>query len=359
MKKTVTLLTGAALAVYAVTLSAIDATPADGKQGNWIMLVPAGTFSGRTQGPFDAGDAISMQAIIDRTLERAGSTEIVVDYDHQAVFAAIPGVGGRAPAAGWIKEFDVRQDGIWGRVEWTRAAARAIRHNEYRYISPTFLPHKDTGKVLFLHSAALTNTPDLDIPAVAASALLPTETETNDMKSIAKALGLPEDASEEQILAALNALATSNAALVAASGAAKLEDAVGVITTLRSAAGTFDPTKFVPIEQVAALQADVKALQETSATDKAETDVSNAIAAGKLMPALKDWGISLHKKDFAAFSSFIEKQPVLTMSQRAATVVPPANGEAILDEADLAVMSQMGISREDMVKAKKNMEAVH
>lgn len=360
MKKTVTHLSTKALAVHAVALTAVDASAIDGDSGNWIMLMPAGVFSGRTgRGPFDTGGATEMTAIIERTLQRAGGTEIVVDYDHQTIFAAIPGVGGRAPAAGWIKAFDVRTDGLWGRVEWTAAAAEAIRAGEYRYISPTFYAPKETGKVLLLLSAALTNTPDLDLAVVAASALLPTETETPDMKSIAKALGLPEDASEADILIAMNALLSSNAALVAASGAAKPEDAVAAITTMRTAAGTVDPARYVPIEQVTAMQADINALKNTSAAEKADTAVSQAIAEGKLMPALKDWATDLYKSDVNAFNAFLAKAPVLTMSQRTATVIPPANGEAVLDEADLLVMSQMGLSREDMVAAKKNMEASH
>lgn len=360
MKKTVTHFSTQALAVHAVALAAIDATTGEGTAGNWIMLMPAGVFSGRTgRGPFDTGGVAEMSAIIERTLKRAGGTEIVVDYDHQTIFAAIPGVGGRAPAAGWIKEFQVRDDGLWGRVEWTAAAAASIRAGEYRYISPTFYAPKETGKVQLLLSAALTNTPDLDLSVVAASALLPTETETNDMKSIAKALGLPEDASEADILVAMNALLATNAALVAASGAAKPEDAVTAITAMRASAGTVDPTQYVPIAQVIALQADVKALQTTVATDKAETDVAQAIADGKIMPSLKDWAIDLHKSNIAAFNAFLEKSPVLTASQRTAIVAPPATGEASLDDADLLVMSQMGLSREDMLKAKKEMEAVN
>jgi phage I-like protein len=349
MKKTVTHLSTKALAVHAVALTAVDASAVEGAAGNWIMLMPAGVFSGRTgRGPFDTGGVAEMTAIIERTLQRAGGTEIVVDYDHQTIFAAIPGVGGTARAAGWIKEFDIRDDGLWGRVEWTANAASAIRAGEYRYISPTFYAPKETGKVLLLLSAALTNTPDLDLAVVAASALLPTETETTDMKSIAKALGLPEDASEAEILIAMNAVLSTNSALVAASGAAKPEDAIATITTMRSSTGKVDPALYV--------QADITALQATVATDKAETDVSQAIADGKIQPALKDWAIDLHKSNITAFNAFLAKAPVLTMSQRA-TIIPPNAGEAVLDDADLLVMSQMGISREDMLKAKKNQEA--
>jgi phage I-like protein len=359
MKNTVTQLSAKAVAVHAVALTAVDASAVEGAAGNWIMLMPAGVFSGRRtgRGPFDTGGVAEMTAIIERTLQRAGGTEIVVDYDHQTIFAATPGVGGRAPAAGWIKEFEVRDDGLWGRVEWTAAAAAHIRAGEYRYISPTFYAPKETGKVLLLLSAALTNTPDLDLTVVAASALLSTETETPDMKSIAKALGLPEDANEADILAAVNALLSSNSGMVAASGAAKPEDAIATIMTMRTSAGKVDPALYVPIAQVTAMQADINTLKSASAGEKAEADVSQAIADGKIQPALKDWALDLHKSNISAFNAFLAKAPVLTMSQRTATVIPPNAGEAVLSDADLQVMSQMGISREDMLKAKKDMEA--
>ncbi|MGY5789061.1 phage protease len=338
------------------SLSAVDATPVEGVVGNWIKLMPAGTFSGRTgRGPFVAGDQKGMAEIITRSLKRAGETELVVDYDHQTVFSAVPGVGGRAPAAGWIKELEARPDGIWGRVEWTAAAARAIRTGEYRYISPTFFAETPTaGQVNFLHSAALTNAPDLDLAAIAASAFPSTETET-DMKSIAKALGLPEDASEADILTALNALATSNAALVAASGVTKADDALAAITAMRTASKP-DPAKYVPIEQVTAMQADINTLKNTVAGDKAEADVNQAIAEGKIMPALKDWALDLHKSNLSAFNAFLAKAPVLTASQRVATTAAPGAAAGALDDADLAVMSQMGLTREEMEKEKKRQE---
>jgi phage I-like protein len=342
-----------------IALSAVDATPVDGATGNWIKLMPAGTFSGRTgRGPFIAGDRAGLAGIVSRTRKRAGATDLVVDYDHQTVFSAVPGVGGRAPAAGWIKELDARPDGIWGRVEWTPAAADAIRAGEYRYISPAFSAATPTGgKVSLLVSAGLTNVPDLDLAPIAASAFHPEETET-DMKSIAKALGLPEEATEAEILAAMSALVSFKDALVAASGVAKPEDAVAVITTMRTASTAgVDPAKFVPIEQVTAMQADIKALQASTASASAEADVSKAIADGKIMPALKEWALDLHKSNIAAFNAYIDKSPILTASQRIATTAAPAVIEPVLDDADLLVMSQLGLSKEQMLKSKKGAEA--
>lgn len=105
--------------------------PASESLGKWTKLAPAGQFSARDgRGPFDAGDLASMQAIVDRTRRYHGTTDMMVDYDHQSLFGAKDGVGGRAPAAGWVRELEARSDGIYGRIEWTAAARAAITAGE-------------------------------------------------------------------------------------------------------------------------------------------------------------------------------------------------------------------------------------
>lgn len=345
------------VSAHSSAISAVDATPVEGASGHWVMLLPKGSFSGRDgRGPWDAGDEANLRAVVNATLKRAGSTELVIDYDHQTVFSAVPGVGGRAPAAGWIKEFDVRADGLWGRVEWTDTAAQAIRAGEYRYLSPVYQFHK-SGKVIHLLSAGLTNVPNLDLAAVAASADLNQQEET--MEQIALALGLPQGASEADVLAAINSVLTSTAAMAVVVGLDKTAKPEAILTAVQAAkAGAPDPAKFVPIEQVTALQASVKALQDTVAVDKAETAVNSAITDGKLMPALKEWGVDLYRSNAAAFDAFISKSPVLTSAQRAAAT-PADKKDGALDDSDLAVMRQLGVSVEEMTKSKSALEASH
>ncbi|HSI41772.1 MAG TPA: phage protease [Xanthobacteraceae bacterium] len=317
--------------------------------------MPAGSFAGRDgRGPYDAGDQVAMAAIVEATRNRAGSTELVVDYDHQTVFASIPGVGGRAPAAGWLKELDVRANGIWGRVVWTAAAAQAIRAGEYRYISPVY-HHDAAGKVLLLLSAGLTNSPNLDLAAVAASAL-PLTTEGDDMKKIAEALGLAADASETAILAAIGTITAAQSAIATAAGLATGATADAVVTAVQSArAAVPDPTRYVPVAQVAAMQAEFKTLRDTVVGDKAAAAVDGAIAEGKLAPALKDWALAYAKADLGNFQAFIAAAPVIVtpggrpMPQRQAA-------DVALDDSDRAVMRAMGISEVDMLTAKKKQQ---
>jgi len=91
----------------------------------WIQLLPLGTFSGRDgRGPYHVNDP---EAVIAATREYHGNTDIPLDYNHQTEFASQNGKP--APAAGWIKELETRPDGIWARVEWTEAGARAVAEN--------------------------------------------------------------------------------------------------------------------------------------------------------------------------------------------------------------------------------------
>lgn len=346
MKKAISTIFGGLIAAHVVALSQL---PADGATGGyWIQLLPAGTFSTRDgRGPFTMAES-DMAGVIEATQKYLNAVDIVVDYDHQTQFSAVPGVGGVAPAAGWIKQLEARADGLYGLVDWTANAAAAIRADEYRYISPVFQFDKKTGKVWRLTSAGLTNTPALDLAAIAASTQLQQD---ETMEQIAKALGLAPAADENSILTAINSLLTGTAAIAVAAGLNDKASSPEIVTAINSARAAANPAKFVPIEQVEALQQEIATLKNTVTGGQAETAINKAIADGKLTPALRDWGMDLFKKDAGAFNAFIDKSPVLTASQAAGKSGP--TGDAELDAVDLAVMSQMGISREDFLKTKK------
>ncbi|MBO0346036.1 hypothetical protein J0X15_12450 [Roseibium sp. CAU 1637] len=296
------------------------------QSGIWIRLIPAGSFKARDgRGPFDAGDQTAMQAIVARTKDYLGGTDMMIDYDHQSAFGAIPGVGGTAKAAGWVKGFDVRKDGIYGRVDWTAAARAAIEASEYRYISPLFT--RDTaGRVTALRNAALLNMPAMDLEAIAARAFS-LQTKGPDMDEILEALGLAKGAGDGEALASITSLTTGLSAIALAAGLDKSSDAKIIAASVADLAKASkanlaqsdpvkpDPAKYVPIEQVTALQADLASLRDTVETDKAEEVVATAIETGKLPPALKDWGLSLAKSNLTAFEAFTAGAPVLTGTQ--------------------------------------------
>lgn len=308
----------------------VAAAAETGAAGVWLRLLPNGVFKLRDgRGPFDAGGKAELQAIIDRTLQHAAATELMLDYDHQAVFGAVPGVGGRAEAAGWIKQLEARDDGIYGLVEWTGEAAQKIAAKAYRYISPLFTSDK-AGRVGKLLNVALVNMPALDLAAIAASQLLIEK--DDDMNAIAKALGLADGASEAAILAALNerhgkvaaavglkADASFEAVLQAAAAALAGFTAVATAAGLQAGATSEQVVaamaKSVPMTMVTDLQNQVKTLQQTIEGKAVDDVVAAAMDAGKIAPAQEAWARTYAKADLAGFKAFVENAPALTKVQ--------------------------------------------
>lgn len=124
-----------------------------------------------------------------RALADAGkASRPYIDFDH---------AGGEAAA---IPTEFFWADGIRLRVEWTAAGAAAVSGRVYSYFSPEFFADK-SGKVTAIPAVgpigALVNTPAFqEIERIAASL-----TAQKSMIEIAKALGLPETATEAEILA--------------------------------------------------------------------------------------------------------------------------------------------------------------
>src|SRR5260370_5636764 len=73
-----------------------------------------------------------------------------------------------SPAAGWIKQVRAVNGAIQGRIEWTPKGKDAVEAHEYRYVSPVF-EYDDEGRVVRLLRAALTNNPNLNLPAIASA----------------------------------------------------------------------------------------------------------------------------------------------------------------------------------------------
>ena len=298
-------------------IAAADSIAVPAEPSAWIKLLPAGSFTCRDgRGPFRAGNAVTLEAILARTREHLATTDMMVDYDHQSILSAVEGVGGTAKAAGWIRAFEIRDDGIYGQVGWTEAACAAIKAREYRYISPLFTVEKSSGRVLALRNAALVNMPALDLEAIAAR-FTPAKPDHFPMDQIALALGLSKDASEADILAAIARQTSDLETLALAAGVPKESSFEAIAAAIKTARESFtpDPAKYVPIDQVAAMQSDLATLKASLAEDKAEELVTAAIADGKLSPALKDWGLELCKTDPARFEAFAASAPQLTSAQ--------------------------------------------
>ena len=91
-------------------------------------------------------------------------SRLVIDENHSTDLSAPQ--GGASPAMGWMTGLRTGEGGsIWADVEWTKRGGQAVLNKEYRYISPVFL-HDDQGEITVVLRAALTNSPNLQLPAL-------------------------------------------------------------------------------------------------------------------------------------------------------------------------------------------------
>lgn len=189
--------------------------PADG----WIHVVPLGEYSHPEVGLqiLDRAAADAMVANFRTSAATPNFPGLRLDYDH---FSYDPEKS--SEAAGWIVDLDNRADGLWAKVRWVNTGRQAVEDGRYRLVSPVFTEGVTLGqgrvRPTRLDSVALTNNPNLrgmvpvtnrDDASASPGAARDTGTSprnTHCMKLLANRLKLQADASEESILAALDAL---------------------------------------------------------------------------------------------------------------------------------------------------------
>lgn len=233
---------------------------------DWVHILPVGAVNGRDGRRWRLDDPAQL---ITRS---AKGGDLPVDYDHES--EKPKSHGGPLPAAGWIKSLQAREDGIWGKVEWTARAAEMIANREYRFLSPVLHYHPTTGQVLRLIGAGLVHRPNLALTALSEQEMTMTDA-PSDLSRIAEALGLDAGTDADAILDAIKAK------------------------------GAPDPARYVPIEAVADLLKQRNGADRDCAARAAEAKVEQAINAGYLTPAMRDWAFALCTQDQASFDSFV------------------------------------------------------
>jgi phage I-like protein len=289
----------------------------------WVHVLPAGrVFGSDGRGPYELADA---EAVMQRSRQYHGKKQMVVDYEHQSINTAKNGKP--APAAGWISGLKAEKDGLWALVTWTAQAADLIRSKSYRYLSPVFNYQPD-GKITMLKSVGLTNSPNLDLTALARSEdFSMNETELTELRAL---LGLSPGADFAPIRDAINALKTS----VNASNP--------------------DPSQFVPIGDFERVVADANKLRQGVTVQAAETHVGDCIRSGKLAPFMRDWAIALCTTNKPAFDGFIERTgpAFVAMTTQAQIAGQPGGRQSALTESEQAVCSTMGLTEEEFIKGR-------
>jgi hypothetical protein len=166
----------------------------------WIQALPTGVYEHPVYGTLEFS-LERLKRFAANVKSKVRGIDPDVDFDHKEH-------SGRA--AGWIKDAVVKPEGLFVQVDWTQAAADAIRAGEYRYFSPEFddewtdqhgVKHED---VLF--GGALTNRPFLkDLLPVNLSEITTTTKldEGGQMgpEQIRELLGLEKEATDDQVKA--------------------------------------------------------------------------------------------------------------------------------------------------------------
>ena len=316
---------------YTSSIAARVLTDAGGPAPGRIQLFPMGEFSARDGRPgtlkgvkakawtltFD--DAA---AVIARWRPR--ETPLVVAYEHQTINAAENGKP--APAAGWIESLEAGADGLYATVKWTEAARVFIKADEYRYISPVFSFDPETGAVLELKSAALTNYPALDgMDAVAARTEEDSPMKKETLEALRHVFGLAADADEDAALAALKAQGDG-------------QTLTAMLTAAKEA--TPDPSKYVPA-------AILTAAQEKNA----------ALADGRLPKSCEAWAKATAKTHPDAVKSYIASSvpPIAALTSTQTGGTPPAGTPhvAALTDEERYACAQLGMTEAEFLEAKK------
>lgn len=301
----------------------------------WIHLLPAAgkpiaTRDGR--GPYLFSDAESLMAASLADFDR-----LYLDENHSTDTAAK--LGGESPARGWIVALQAREDGIWGRVEWTPAGRELIETHAYRYISPV-IGHSRDGRIGRIIGASLVNKPNMrGLTALHQEGAMSLQTR------LAELIGLNAEASDDDIVAAVTGLKkpAEGETVTLQSQLAEIGTALGVadgdhaaiLAAARSATGTGSA-------ELTALQAELttttnalNSLQATVSRDKATAFVDAHLNRAGVKP-LRDHYITRHMVDPEAVEKELKAFPVVNGAVTTGTQPPEDVSTHAVDPNQLA-----------------------
>ncbi len=217
---------------------------------------------------------------------QANGLQLVLNIAHE--------YGGKA--AGWFTDFELKENGIYASLRLTALGKELLETEQYKYLSPEYLVDYDTNQVELIIGVGLVNQPNLLNEAL---------NQINQINQIGSKTMMTED-EQKQLTRAQNSVTT--------------------LTTEKNA-----------------LETENKALKDkVAAGEKAQrlSKIDNAITAGKLKPAKKDYALTI--EDNAVLDTFLalEAQDTNTLENNGI-----GGGDTGGEDKDLnsEVFQQMGI----------------
>lgn len=229
-----------------------------------VLLAPWGQVES-TNGSFIIDEEAS-RLTLDAFEEHA--TDLPIDYEHQTLGGTYASPNGRAPAAGWIKHLETQPGvGLIAHIEWTKKAKDFLGSKEYRYLSPVAIIRKTDRKLVAIHSAALTNKPAI-----------------KGMQPIVNRVELELD--DHEMVSPLN----------------KLRDELKLSS---------DTT---PHEVLIAASERLVNLERETLHRHVNQRVQEAVRAGKLVEAQREWAEALVAREEELFNEWFRTAPVVVVT---------------------------------------------
>jgi phage I-like protein len=266
--------------------------------------------------------------------------KLPIDENHATDLSAPKGEP--SPALGWITALNADERGaIWGNVEWTPRGTAAVGNKEYGFISPVFLTDS-AGEINCILRAALTNSPNLGLPALNAETPGQENKSTEDKmdKALCAALAIAETATVNDALAAIEKLKTAQNA--------------GQTTDLAAYAPRAELN--AALEKAVAAEKRLADLNAEAFKKEAAAAVDAAIAAGKFTPASRETCIALcaDATGLEKFKALAAASPAIVDGKAVAPEgTPPEGGKVSLNSEDAALAKAMGYSEEEYKKIKE------
>lgn len=311
-----------------------------------LLILPAGRFR------HPRGMQVIDRSAILRVLRgiKKQARDLTVDYEHESFKSQ------HAETAGHLLHGSVYENksGLYGNIKWTRKALENIKNRRFRYLSPAlvFDPQRSADNELRIERLAgigLTNNPNIPLMEPVFNQLQMEEKMDDFSEKLKTALNLSPSAQEADTLEKIvetikrrDSLEEELLDIRSAVGASIGSSPEDVLALVGSAFRGAQPAP--SMEEWKALKEELEQLRQKETAGK----VQNAIMAGKLLPAQRDWALGYATSDPAGFSGFLaNSRAVVSMGElvendgRASVI----NNEPLSPEQE-KVNRLLGISKE-------------
>lgn len=169
-----------------------------------VQLCPFGNFPGEKS--MQVCDRAAFEQLI-ADWRANGAKEILMDFEHQS---EVERIDSDTRAAAWISNLAIDDErGLVGDVKFTDQGAEAVSNRRLRFLSCTWYTDK-AGRPTKMTTVALTNKPNIPVAPILNKGPVPGVNNVEgkkgsamDIEKLKTALGLPAEATEEQVLAAI------------------------------------------------------------------------------------------------------------------------------------------------------------